>query len=118
MHIPNAATPAQLQRLSFLHFLLAVLVGGDSMEAQFAELAAFPDILVATPGAFTVALYCIACGAPEWTLLAVNHVYRQACHDGSLTCECTVRCVQLSACSLVLLTSQVQSTIASLFGLT
>ena len=29
----------------------AVLVGGDSMEAQFAELAAFPDILVATPGA-------------------------------------------------------------------
>ena len=28
----------------------AVLVGGDSMEAQFAELAAFPDILVATPG--------------------------------------------------------------------
>ena len=29
----------------------AVLVGGDSMEAQFAELAANPDILVATPGA-------------------------------------------------------------------
>ncbi|KAL4420282.1 hypothetical protein ABPG77_005622 [Micractinium sp. CCAP 211/92] len=28
----------------------AVLVGGDSMEAQFAELAAFPDIIVATPG--------------------------------------------------------------------
>ena len=32
----------------------AVLVGGDSMEAQFAELAAFPDILVATPGALLV----------------------------------------------------------------
>ena len=28
----------------------AVLVGGDSMEAQFAELAVFPDVLVATPG--------------------------------------------------------------------
>lgn len=28
----------------------AVLVGGDSMEAQFTELAASPDILVATPG--------------------------------------------------------------------
>ncbi|CAL8470205.1 g9747 [Coccomyxa elongata] len=28
----------------------AVLVGGDSMEAQFAELAANPDILLATPG--------------------------------------------------------------------
>ena len=28
----------------------AVLVGGDAMEAQFAELAANPDILVATPG--------------------------------------------------------------------
>ncbi|KIZ06170.1 hypothetical protein MNEG_1790 [Monoraphidium neglectum] len=28
----------------------AALVGGDAMEAQFAELAANPDILVATPG--------------------------------------------------------------------
>lgn len=28
----------------------AVLVGGDSMEAQFTELAASPDIIVATPG--------------------------------------------------------------------
>jgi hypothetical protein len=28
----------------------AVLVGGDAMEAQFAELALNPDILVATPG--------------------------------------------------------------------
>lgn len=31
----------------------AVLVGGDAMEAQFAELAANPDIIVATPGART-----------------------------------------------------------------
>ena len=29
---------------------VAVLVGGDSMEAQFAELATNPDVLVATPG--------------------------------------------------------------------
>ena len=28
----------------------AVLVGGDSMEAQFTELASLPDIIVATPG--------------------------------------------------------------------
>jgi superfamily II DNA/RNA helicase len=28
----------------------AALVGGDAMEAQFAELAANPDVLVATPG--------------------------------------------------------------------
>jgi len=28
----------------------AVLVGGDAMEAQFAELAQNPDIIVATPG--------------------------------------------------------------------
>lgn len=34
----------------YLDLRTAVLVGGDSMEAQFAELAAFPDILVATPG--------------------------------------------------------------------
>lgn len=30
----------------------AVLVGGDAMEAQFAELAQNPDVLVATPGQF------------------------------------------------------------------
>ncbi|KDD73137.1 DEAD/DEAH box helicase, partial [Helicosporidium sp. ATCC 50920] len=29
---------------------VATLVGGDSLEAQFAELAAHPDVLVATPG--------------------------------------------------------------------
>jgi len=29
---------------------VAALVGGDSMEAQFAELAAYPDVIVATPG--------------------------------------------------------------------
>lgn len=28
----------------------ATLVGGDSMEAQFAELAGNPDAIVATPG--------------------------------------------------------------------
>lgn len=28
----------------------AVLVGGDAMEAQFAELAHNPDVIVATPG--------------------------------------------------------------------
>lgn len=28
----------------------ACLVGGDSMEVQFAELAANPDVIVATPG--------------------------------------------------------------------
>ena len=33
-----------------MDFRTAVLVGGDSMEAQFAELAAAPDVLVATPG--------------------------------------------------------------------
>jgi hypothetical protein len=31
----------------------AVLVGGDAMEAQFAELAHNPDIIVATPGNFS-----------------------------------------------------------------
>lgn len=31
-------------------WLAAALVGGDSMEAQFVELAAFPDVIVATPG--------------------------------------------------------------------
>ena len=32
----------------------AVLVGGDAMEAQFAELAQNPDVIVATPGAIRV----------------------------------------------------------------
>lgn len=34
----------------YLDLRTAVLLGGDSMEAQFAELAAFPDILLAAPG--------------------------------------------------------------------
>jgi ATP-dependent RNA helicase DDX54/DBP10 len=34
----------------FTDLRTAVLVGGDAMEAQFAELAANPDVLVATPG--------------------------------------------------------------------
>ena len=34
----------------YIDLRTAVLVGGDSMEAQFAELAANPDVLLATPG--------------------------------------------------------------------
>ncbi|GAX82476.1 hypothetical protein CEUSTIGMA_g9903.t1 [Chlamydomonas eustigma] len=34
----------------FTNLRTAVLVGGDAMEAQFAELAQNPDIIVATPG--------------------------------------------------------------------
>ena len=39
----------------------AVLVGGDSMEAQFAELAANPDIIVATPGAGPLHKHSLLC---------------------------------------------------------
>ena len=35
----------------FTSLRTAMLVGGDSMEAQFAELASNPDVIVATPGA-------------------------------------------------------------------
>ena len=35
----------------FMSLRVAMLVGGDSMEAQFAELASNPDVIVATPGA-------------------------------------------------------------------
>jgi DEAD/DEAH box helicase len=34
----------------YMDLRTAVLLGGDSMEAQFAELASFPDILLAAPG--------------------------------------------------------------------
>lgn len=34
----------------FMNLRTAVLVGGDSMEAQFTELASSPDVIVATPG--------------------------------------------------------------------
>lgn len=34
----------------FTDLRTAILVGGDSLEAQFAELASSPDIIVATPG--------------------------------------------------------------------
>ena len=40
----------------YTNLRLAVLVGGDSMEAQFAELAANPDIILATPGQFPCSL--------------------------------------------------------------
>jgi hypothetical protein len=36
----------------------AVLVGGDAMEAQFAELAHNPDVIVATPGGHKPMLWC------------------------------------------------------------
>ena len=40
-----------VQELSrYTNLRTAVLGGGDSMEAQFAELTANPDIIVATPG--------------------------------------------------------------------
>ena len=39
----------------------AVLVGGDSMEAQFAELAANPDIIVATPGVYAMQTLTVCC---------------------------------------------------------
>lgn len=39
---------AELGRYTSLR--TAILVGGDSMEAQFAELTTNPDIIVATPG--------------------------------------------------------------------
>ena len=41
----------------FTNLRTAVLVGGDAMEAQFAELAQNPDIIVATPGEVR-ARYC------------------------------------------------------------
>ena len=39
---------AELGRFTSLR--TAILVGGDSMEAQFAELTTNPDVIVATPG--------------------------------------------------------------------
>ncbi len=41
----------------YTNLRLAVLVGGDSMEAQFAELAANPDIILATPGQLSSYFY-------------------------------------------------------------
>jgi superfamily II DNA/RNA helicase len=48
----------------------AVLVGGDSLEAQFAELAACPDALVATPGRLLHHLREV----PGFQLRQVEHV--------------------------------------------
>jgi len=48
----------------------AVLVGGDSMEAQFTELASSPDILVATPGRLAHHLTEIK----EFTLKQIEYV--------------------------------------------
>ena len=47
-----------------------VLVGGDSMQAQFAELAAAPDIIIATPGRLLHHLSEI----PGFGLKGVEHV--------------------------------------------
>ena len=41
----------------YTNLRLAVLVGGDSMEAQFAELATNPDIILATPGQLSSYFY-------------------------------------------------------------
>jgi ATP-dependent RNA helicase DDX54/DBP10 len=48
----------------------AVLVGGDSIQAQFAELAACPDLLIATPGR----LLHLLTEVPGFTLKAVVHL--------------------------------------------
>ena len=57
----------------FLTLRTAVLVGGDSMEAQFSELASNPDIIVATPGASSAAL-----PAPAESTRAALHQARRA----------------------------------------
>jgi ATP-dependent RNA helicase DDX54/DBP10 len=48
----------------------AVLVGGDSMSVQFAELAAAPDIIVATPGRLLHHLQEVQ----GFTLKSVKHI--------------------------------------------
>ena len=63
---------------------LAVLVGGDSMEAQFAELAANPDIILATPGqlssyfefdaAIDDSLVMRLCARPDRAQLGLRHM--------------------------------------------
>ena len=45
----------------FTNLRTAILVGGDSMEAQFAELAANPDIIVSTPGPPASHAFSAAC---------------------------------------------------------
>ena len=52
---PTRGLTSQTQRLvkelgCYTDLRTAVLVGGDSMAAQFAELSANPDITFATPG--------------------------------------------------------------------
>ena len=50
-----------------------MLVGGDSMEAQFSELASNPDIIVATPGAsshLSLLQYSLDCTSPACCVAA------------------------------------------------
>jgi ATP-dependent RNA helicase DDX54/DBP10 len=54
----------------FTDLRTAVLVGGDSIQAQFAELAACPDVLVATPGRLLHHLQEV----PGFDLRQVKHV--------------------------------------------
>lgn len=44
----------------------AVLVGGDAMEAQFAELSHNPDVIVATPGGWVCVRMCRELAAFDW----------------------------------------------------
>ena len=54
----------------FTDLTSAVLVGGDSMSVQFAELSAAPDIIVATPGRLLHHLSEV----PGFTLKSVEHI--------------------------------------------
>jgi ATP-dependent RNA helicase DDX54/DBP10 len=54
----------------FTNLTSAVLVGGDSMSIQFAELSAAPDIIVATPGRLLHHLSEV----PGFTLKSVQHI--------------------------------------------
>lgn len=79
MHAINGYTPVSVDWWScvqvrdlgkHLDLRLATLVGGDSMEAQFAELAGNPDAVVATPGRLAHHLAEIA----GFTLAATEYI--------------------------------------------